>query len=261
MTGKEAVKTFEIDAVTFETHSKLHPGVSFALTVAGVMDFLGDLARTGRDFDVFTVITMRVCNENEHEAQLVQQVWQRYVDTVCIVQGGGQAGFVFHDVDGWLGPEEAELLYRVAHGNVVEIGSYKGRSTLCLAQGVRDHGGHVITVDHMTGSPGEPDHEPGYETELRENLRRHGLDGYVTVWATTSEAAASRCESADFVFIDGDHEQAGQDAELWAPKTNLIAFHDNDRAEVGLAILGLIRKGWLLKAQAGCTMLLERGMA
>ena len=43
-------------------------------------------------------------------------------------------------VEGWLAPEEVEFLYRQAKklenkGVIVEIGSYKGKSTICLAGG------------------------------------------------------------------------------------------------------------------------------
>lgn len=88
MSGKEAVKVFQVDAVTAETHAKLHPDQDFGAVVAEVMDFLGDLARTGRDFDVYTTIVMRVCDANMEEASLVQQVWQRYVDEVVFIREG-----------------------------------------------------------------------------------------------------------------------------------------------------------------------------
>lgn len=46
-------------------------------------------------------------------------------------------------VDGWLTPSEGARLYELARclarrGPIVEIGSFEGRSTIYLAQGVRD---------------------------------------------------------------------------------------------------------------------------
>jgi len=49
--------------------------------------------------------------------------------------------FIFpEDVEGWLWDKEGEELYKLAQRNkdlgvVVELGSYHGKSTICLAQG------------------------------------------------------------------------------------------------------------------------------
>ena len=43
-------------------------------------------------------------------------------------------------IDGWLSPNEAELLFNLTKRNpydgvIVEIGSWKGKSTVCLGRG------------------------------------------------------------------------------------------------------------------------------
>jgi hypothetical protein len=48
----------------------------------------------------------------------------------------------FYSIEGWLKIEEAAALYRLARrlppdSTIVEIGSWKGKSTYCLARGLR----------------------------------------------------------------------------------------------------------------------------
>jgi len=63
---------------------------------------------------------------------------------------------VLADVPGWLGDEEALALYELARGctgrgAIVELGSWRGRSTICLALGSKDGSGvPVIAVDRHT---------------------------------------------------------------------------------------------------------------
>ena len=55
----------------------------------------------------------------------------------------------FHGLDGWLTDDEATGLYRVArklprNATIVEIGSWQGKSTYCLAKGLRLGKVHAI---------------------------------------------------------------------------------------------------------------------
>ena len=61
-------------------------------------------------------------------------------------------------ISGWLTKSEGELLYEKARelgvtDTIVEIGSWVGRSTICLAKGVEDGGGaKIYAIDPHTGS-------------------------------------------------------------------------------------------------------------
>ena len=61
-------------------------------------------------------------------------------------------------IGGWLTRREGEFLYKSAKNlspkaPVVEIGSWKGRSTICLATGAKEvKGYYVYAVDHHKGS-------------------------------------------------------------------------------------------------------------
>ena len=73
------------------------------------------------------------------------------------------------DLKGFLADDEAAALAATAarlanRGPVLEIGSYCGKSTICLAQGIGDSGTTVFALDHHRGSeehqPGEMFHDP-----------------------------------------------------------------------------------------------------
>ena len=119
-------------------------------------------------------------------------------------------------VDGYLYPHEAVFLYWVArsapaNGVVVEVGSMRGRSTLCLAAGVRDGGrDQVYSVDPHR-----------YETggELGENLAHFGLADHVEVLVDESMTVAAGWQRpVRVVFVDGDHsfEAASEDVSVWS---------------------------------------------
>jgi len=144
--------------------------------------------------------------------------------------GGSSLVPVLAQVDGYLDPHEAVFLYHVAlegagSGEVVEIGSFRGRSTLCLALGLRRRGeGRVRAIDP---------HVYGTAAELRENVDHFGLGGWVELEVTTSvEAAFHSRRPVRLVFIDGNHslESVAADVAAWLPQLEAGGFlllHDS----------------------------------
>jgi predicted O-methyltransferase YrrM len=139
-------------------------------------------------------------------------------------------------VEGWLTPAEGELLFSLAAscppgGTIVEIGSWKGKSTTWLAEGAGLASGiRVFAVD-----PHEPylaDPQADSLRDFRENLERLGLTPRVTaIVARSLEAAESFDRPIDLLFIDGDHEEgpATADVAVWLPKVpagGRVAVHD-----------------------------------
>jgi len=60
------------------------------------------------------------------------------------------------DIEGYLSEGEGRLLYTLAKrnptiGHIVELGSYLGRSTVCLAQGNEEGKRTLFAVDRFTG--------------------------------------------------------------------------------------------------------------
>ena len=143
-------------------------------------------------------------------------------------------------IDGWLFEGEARLLFELARGakpggGIVEIGSWKGKSTVCLAKG-SEAGPRlkVYAIDPHTGSS-EHQAEGGRVwtfDEFKENIRRSGVDDLVVpILKGSTQAAADFDVPVSLLFIDGAHDFASvkADFEAWFPKLvdgGVVAFHD-----------------------------------
>jgi MMP 1-O-methyltransferase len=136
---------------------------------------------------------------------------------------------LFNDVPGWLTDEEGEALYDLARactgrGAIVEIGSWKGKSTVCLALGSREGASvPVYAIDPHT------DYRFG---DFKQNVERAGISDLVRPVASLSQAAAEDFDQPiELLFVDGSHEYelVLEDFEKWVPKVvddGWVAFHD-----------------------------------
>jgi len=156
-----------------------------------------------------------------------------------------------NQVKGFLAEAEAEALYQAAatvcgRGPVLEIGSYCGKSTICLAMACAEHSSVVYALDHHAGSEehqkGELFHDPDlfdddadvFDSfrEFRRNIRAAGMNDYVIPVVSSSEQAARYWNTPlSMVFIDGGHslEAALTDYRCWAGhilRGGILAIHD-----------------------------------
>lgn len=138
-------------------------------------------------------------------------------------------------VEGWLSDAQGRALYAAARavagrGAIVEIGSWKGRSTIWLAAGAKVAGQRVFAIDPHTHSKEDP--HARTLAEFQENLRRAGLADVVEPLVMTStDAAAILKGPVELLFVDGDHsyEGAARDAFIWLPRVvdgGTVMFHD-----------------------------------
>lgn len=142
---------------------------------------------------------------------------------------------IANGVEGWLSEQQGRALFAAAvncsgRGAIVEIGSWKGRSTVWLGCGARSCGGKVYAVDPHRNSNEDPRAET-FEAFIA-NMARAGLAGVIEpVVKASAEAAALIDGAVELLFIDGDHSPAGarQDAEIWLPRVmpgGTVMFHD-----------------------------------
>ena len=142
-------------------------------------------------------------------------------------------------IDGWLPDFEGELLYDLARnvtgrGVIVEIGSWKGKSTIWLARGAKAGSRRTVyAIDPHTGSPEHRMAGPvATFTEFKHNVARAGVpDIVVPILKSSEEAAGVITEPVELIFIDGAHEYESvrADFEVWFPKViegGVMAFHD-----------------------------------
>lgn len=141
-------------------------------------------------------------------------------------------------IDGWLYEPEALFLHDLAqsvrNGCVVEIGSYRGRSTIMLAQGARKAGGVVYAIDpHLEAIDGIATYGAADRAAFMDNILKAGLADIVRKLDMTSSRAAENWNAPiGMLWLDGahDYESVQQDVKLWTPHVvngGIVAFHDS----------------------------------
>lgn len=130
------------------------------------------------------------------------------------------------DVQGWLTETEGRALARLARDRrVLEIGSFCGRSTICMAQTAKQ----VVAVDPFDGRDTPKPGDTWDQFTL--NLTRYGVaDKVRPVVSTTADLSVSD-GPFDVAFIDGahDYESVKLDAQIamgLLAGDGLLAFHD-----------------------------------
>lgn len=147
-----------------------------------------------------------------------------------------------HSLPGMLTAAEVDCLYSLgqfdlAYGVIVEIGSWKGKSTAALALGAaKAHKQPVYAIDPHRILP-----EEGYfedtEAEFLANIQRVGVQDQVVPLVMTSEQAAEGWNKPiRLLWIDGDHRYhpTKLDFSLWEPhlvEGGILAMHDTIRKQ------------------------------
>lgn len=118
-------------------------------------------------------------------------------------------------IDGWLTKNEGEALFLLAkktdEGNIIEIGSWHGKSTYYLAKGIENKDSYVISIDHHTGSIEQRNRTKGPIDTLPNfisNMRRLGVSSKIKMMVMNSSDASKKIKSnsASLIFLDGSHE-------------------------------------------------------
>ncbi|WP_020375385.1 class I SAM-dependent methyltransferase [Sulfobacillus thermosulfidooxidans] len=172
-------------------------------------------------------------NELPAETQQRLQYWQEQIEPI----------------QGWCSFAAGVTLYHLVQNNipvpvVVELGSWKGRSTAWMAAALADQNsaGKIICVDTWRGTPSEKEHAQllaNYHPdqlfeEFLHNMEHLGLrDWIVPLRMTTIEGAKAwpSEQPIGLLFIDADHDYYAvrRDFELWSgyvKEGGLIVFDD-----------------------------------
>jgi predicted O-methyltransferase YrrM len=114
-------------------------------------------------------------------------------------------------IRGWLLPSAAEVLYRYAsqanpEGAAVEIGSFAGKSTVCIARALKDN-------RHETSQGFAIDIH--FQPDFRDNLNDFGVLELIHCLERSSlDAAETWTQPISFLYIDGHHGKAHAYADL-----------------------------------------------
>lgn len=128
---------------------------------------------------------------------------------------------------------------------VLEIGAFKGETTVRLSRAVRRTGGYVVAIDPLrwvspAASLGERfdawRYRNGYAAALFANLERAGASNVIVKPTVSTDPALLRdgdphLWNFDLVFIDGEHSYSAARADLmnWGTRVRpggLILLHD-----------------------------------
>jgi predicted O-methyltransferase YrrM len=144
-------------------------------------------------------------------------------------------------IEGFLSPNEIRFLALLAacpttKGEILEIGSFKGKSTVVLAKAAAlTLNPKVVAVDPMTApSITDPDLKNAASSlaDFQANLRQHNVAEQVEFHCTFShELAKTWVRPLRLLWIDADHTYQGtkQDLDLFAPHLAdgaIVSFHD-----------------------------------
>lgn len=115
-------------------------------------------------------------------------------------------------IHGWWNHAGGWSFYNIAkdpllQGECVEIGSFKGCSTMFTALGAKQVGGKVWAVDpHPQWVADEFNHGVRTEAEFRENIKRFEFeDTIIPIVKPSEEALKEWSKPIRFLFIDGEH--------------------------------------------------------
>ena len=139
-------------------------------------------------------------------------------------------------IEGYLDVDEGLLLYKLGNNlsdnNIaLEVGSFKGKSTVWTASGIKNSGvkAQVVAVDHGVGDP-----EAGIMNTkdiLMNNIEENGVSHIVKpIFMTSQEAIKNWHEPIDMLFIDAAHDYYNVKEDFkWAKflkNGGYIVFHD-----------------------------------
>lgn len=157
------------------------------------------------------------------------------------------------EIPGWLRPEDALKLYELAFftpGPILEIGSYRGKSSVLMSLALRDarNPARLYSVDV----------DPVAQGAAAQAAARHGVaerPTYVRGSVAALFAAMPGLRPAA-VFVDGDHSLEGTRRDLEAlrervPSGALLLMHDYadarnaDPAEPEYGVVEAVRGSWM----------------
>lgn len=159
------------------------------------------------------------------------------------------------DVDGWMSPDQGAALHDAAWrcpagGRIVEIGSFRGRSTIVLALAA-DPTVEIVAVDPHAGNDRGPREIEGFGAEAGDdhavfvaNLTAAGVHDRVRHLREFSERAHALVDGGvDVLYVDAAHRYAPALADIttWGARVHdggLMLVHDSfSSIGVTLAIL------------------------
>jgi MMP 1-O-methyltransferase len=157
----------------------------------------------------------------------------------------------YEDIEGWLTPAEATGLFEIASSLpkdtiVLEIGSWKGKSTYCIAMGLKKGIIHCIDPFNAAGEDGSKEiyestkGEISLLSQFQNNLRNIPGSVSINIHKGYSHEFVGTIPNIGLLFIDGDHSIDGckfdfENYSIAVSRNGFVAFHDYypERTDLG----------------------------
>lgn len=144
---------------------------------------------------------------------------------------------MINSIEGFLvSPIQEYWLFKTAKSlpdkaTIVEIGSFKGRSTCSLAYGCKGTDKHVFAIDTFEGNNVDFHHR-GFFRDFWYNIEKCGLTSYITpIQGWSSEVAKVWDRPIHLLFIDGSHQYKDVISDFigffpYVVPGGIVAIHD-----------------------------------
>jgi len=167
------------------------------------------------------------------------------------------------DITGWLSQDDANLLLKyskLSTGNVIEFGSYLGRSSVLIASSIGDR--YLICLDGFFSD--------NNKVELfLDNLNKCNIKNVITIKGDFFVTNRNLFAKVGMAFIDGGHMTSCLEVNMECCNKNLIiggyiVFHDyinTQYPDVKQFVDELIKKGYyqyLEKTPNGSSIVIKR---
>lgn len=137
-----------------------------------------------------------------------------------------------NDIPGYMTEAEVNKLHEIAsqlenNSIIVEIGSWKGKSTVALAEAVKDKNCTIFCIDLWNNDNMFMESEDIFPAFL-ENVKPYD---FVIPIKSNSKYAEVIVNQIDLLFIDGDHSEEGVRADIdkyskYLKPGSYVLFHD-----------------------------------
>ena len=204
-------------------------------------------------YDSFGSDVFELLMKSRPKSQTVEE-WRRLIEYLC---------FVLLKVEGWFSARQcAELFLKILNSckspsAIVEVGSWKGRSSVFASRAAAVSNSKLYCVDTWLGSNVENESHPTVEqakienvfAQFKKNISLFGCDNVVICRGDSIEVAKNWDQGPiDFLFIDASHdyESVLKDLRAWVPlvKPGGVICGDDWNREERPDLKGSVRKAF-----------------
>lgn len=120
-------------------------------------------------------------------------------------------------IDGMITDYQGKILFLLCYfqnlsGDVLEIGSFKGKSTSFIFNAVSaSNNGKLFVIDHFEGVPGKEKLYGSFKNDFENNMLKIGAKEKIKILNGASRKMLKKIKSNSlrFIYIDGDHSYNG----------------------------------------------------